>query len=202
MKAIIVAAMIGVASFVGATGTLSWATGASGVDAGGLAIPSGWFCALVWDVNQVGVGQTGFSFNRSTIVSTDKGLVLLDVSTTAAGRVNVSRSGVAWGSSFQNTSIPSPWTTTPVMPPLAATDPNNDYYIVVFNNSDYTKADKVAYKFINDKASPVGANNNLSIAGTTFAAGDWQSVPEPTTLALFGLGAGVLALRSKFRKNV
>lgn len=56
-------------------------------------------------------------------------------------------------------------------------------------------------KTVSDVYSPTIANNAFSGSFTWGQAGNFTAVPEPATMALLGIGAGVMALRRKLRKN-
>lgn len=77
-------------------------------------------------------------------------------------------------------------------------------FVVVFDNANYALAGNVTVSTINTQTlSGTGAKNyattwanwgGAGVAGTYTAL-----VPEPTSMALFGLGIAVLGLRRKFR---
>ena len=78
---------------------------------------------------------------------------------------------------------------------ITDTSKNYDFYFVVFNNSDVTKADEyVMASAVNQAYS--GMDAKYSASGN-FSGATWQSIPEPTSGLLMLLGVAGLALRRR-----
>jgi len=80
-----------------------------------------------------------------------------------------------------------------------------EIFTVVFNNS--TMADADMYLIVDralfpvpDAGSPPGPKSYDPLHGGAPAQDDWQAVPEPSSLALMGLGVAALVAR-RFRKK-
>lgn len=113
------------------------------------------------------------------------------------------------------------WFKNPFVPGIVNANVTDDggksVYGVVFNADDVTSASDLgsathfAYMFgpggadasavpSFDKPTDVFAFDMGGVMGEGSAPGQWQQIPEPGTMALFGLGALVIAVRRKFRK--
>ena len=78
---------------------------------------------------------------------------------------------------------------------ITDTTKNYDFYFVVFNDSDATKATEYAMVSVpNIEYSSLAANYK---AAGDFSGATWQSVPEPTSGLLMLLGMAGLALRRR-----
>lgn len=72
-----------------------------------------------------------------------------------------------------------------------------DYYMIVFNASQVSSA--TGYKMVetSNVGPSIGGSSWLMTTDPNMIAGDWQAIPEPATLALMGIGAGLVALRRR-----
>lgn len=76
-----------------------------------------------------------------------------------------------------------------------------DYYMVVFDSATITVDSTYATsKLLNKYSANDTGNLTLAFSTPTGAASTWEPVPEPTSLALVGLGVVALALRRRFVK--
>jgi hypothetical protein len=76
-----------------------------------------------------------------------------------------------------------------------------DYYMIVFDGNAISGASTYATSvLLNRSASTISGNLGLIFTAATGASSTWTPVPEPTSFALVGLGAVVLALRRRFAK--
>ena len=175
MKKLIIAAAIACAAAISQAATVNW--NISGVKADGGAAPTaGW--AVMAFYTEVGAGSDAI---ESAIAKGKAGDLAFDTASLSVsmskGKV-AARDGNATGTDISK---------------------NYDFYFVVFNNSDATKADKYAMvSALNQEYSSLDAN--YSVAGVFSASTAWvatSSVPEPTSGLLMLLGVAGLALRRK-----
>ena len=78
---------------------------------------------------------------------------------------------------------------------ITDTSKSYDFYFVVFNNADATKADK--YAIASDPVKTYSSLDGKFVASANFSSATWQSVPEPTSGLLMLLGMAGLALRRR-----
>lgn len=76
----------------------------------------------------------------------------------------------------------------------------NVFFITQGGQDYYYQSGTVLY----DKASGNwnGVTSTLTVKDTLGNPTTWTAIPEPTSMALFGLGAAVLGLRRRFKKKV
>ena len=173
MKKLIIAAAIACAAAMSQAATVNW--GISGVKADGGAAPTtGW--AVMAFYTEVGAGSTAI---ENAIKSKRAGDLAFESTTLAvslgSGRVAAHDQAVAG---------------------ITDTTKNYDFYYVVFNDADATKATSYAMVSALDKAYS-GMAAKYSASGN-FSSATWtatSSVPEPTSGLLMLLGVAGLALR-------
>ena len=78
---------------------------------------------------------------------------------------------------------------------ITDTTKNYDFYFVVFNDSDATKATE--YAMVGDLNKEYSGLDGKFTASANFSGATWQSVPEPTSGLLMLLGMAGLALRRR-----
>ena len=90
---------------------------------------------------------------------------------------------------------------------------NGDHFVLrVFNNASIASATAYLDIYLSGTTPySITAVSDLSpadsflvwsaIGKTNGGPNGWQAVPEPTSMALFGIGAGILALRRRFQKK-
>ena len=170
-KLLIAAAMVCAAAFAQAA-TVNW--GISGVkDSSGAAPTAGW--AVMAFYTEVGAGSDAIV---SAIQSKTAGSLAFD---TGSLTVSMSKGKVA-AKDADATGITD-------------TTKNYDFYFVVFNDADATKATEYAMVSDTDRAYS-GMDGKFTAAGN-FSGAAWQSVPEPTSGLLMLLGMAGLALRRR-----
>ena len=175
MKKLLVAAAIACAAAISQAATVNW--GVSGVKAdGGGAPTTGW--AVMAFYTEVGAGSAAI---ESAIKAGTAGSLAFETTTLAnsfgSGKVNAHDATVAG---------------------ITDTSKNYDFYFVVFNDADATKATEYAMVSAPNKAYS-GMDAKFSASGTFAASTPWQtaSVPEPTSGLLMLLGVAGLALRRR-----
>ena len=175
MKKLLVAAAIVCAAALSQAATVNW--GVSGVkDSEGNAPTAGW--AVMAFYTELGAGSTAI---ENAIKAGTAGTLAFDTQA-----LTVSMKKGKYGPADTNVAS------------ITDTSKNYDFYFVVFNNADATKATEYAI---------VSAPNKeySGLAGKFTATGDfstlpaWQtaSVPEPTSGLLMLLGVAGLALRRR-----
>lgn len=174
MRKLLVAAAIACAAAISQAATVNW--GVSGVKADGGAAPTaGW--AVMAFYTEAGAGSSAI---ENAIKAGTAGSLAFDTKALT----------VSFGSGKYG----------PADTDVASIDTSKgyDFYFVVFNNSDATKADKYAMvSALNKEYS--GMAGKFTASGTFAAATPWQtaSVPEPTSGLLMLLGVAGLALRRR-----
>ena len=78
---------------------------------------------------------------------------------------------------------------------ITDTTKNYDFYFVVFNDADATKATE--YAMVSDLNKEYSSLDGKFSAAGNFSGATWQSVPEPTSGLLMLLGVAGLALRRR-----
>jgi hypothetical protein len=170
-KLIIAAAMVCAAAFAQAA-TVNW--GVSNVkNSSGAAPTAGW--AVMAFYTEVGAGSDAIV---SAIQSKSAGALAFDTGSLA---VSLSKGKVS-AKDANATGITD-------------TSKNYDFYFVVLNDSDATKATEYALVSAPNKAYS-GMDAKFKAAGD-FSGATWQSVPEPTSGLLMLLGIAGLALRRR-----
>ena len=177
MKKLIVAAAIACAATMSQAATVNWSI--AGVkDSEGNAPTAGW--AVMAFYTEVGAGSTAIenAIKAGTVSS-------LAFDTEA---ISVSMKKGKYGPADANAAG------------ITDTSKNYDFYFVVFNNADATKATEYVMTSAPNKAYS-GMDGNYSIQGDFSTLPAWQStpssVPEPTSGLLMLLGVAGLALRRK-----
>ena len=180
MKKLIIAAAMICAVVSAQAATVNW--NISGVKADGGGSPTaGW--AVMAFYTEVGAGSSAI---ESAINSKTAGSLTFDASKSLV--VSMSKGKVA----AHDASVAALDTTK-----------NYDFYFVVFNDADATKATKYAMvSALNQEYSSLDAN--YTVTGAFSASTAWTSItppapviPEPTTGLLVLLGVAGLALRRK-----
>ena len=175
-KLIIAAAMVCAAAFAQAA-TVNWAI-SNVKDSAGAAPTAGW--AVMAFYTTVGAGSGAI---ESAIASKEAASLAFESTTLA---VQLSKGKVA---AHDATAA------------ALDTSKNYDFYYVVFNNSDATKADK--YVMVSDPNQAYsGMAGKYTTSGDFSALPAWQDIsapviPEPTTGLLVLLGVAGLALRRR-----
>ena len=175
MKKLIIAAAIACVAAISQAATVNWTI--SGVKADGGAAPTaGW--AVMAFYTEVGAG---FDAIESAIKSKTAGSLAFDSTTLA---VSMSKGKVA-ARDANATGITD-------------TSKNYDFYFVVFDNADATKATEYAVvSSLNKSYSSMDAKFKASGDFSTLPAWQTASVPEPTSGLLMLLGMAGLALRRR-----
>ena len=78
---------------------------------------------------------------------------------------------------------------------ITDTSKNYDFYFVVFNNADATKATE--YAMVSTPNKEYSGMAGKFTVSANFSSATWQSVPEPTSGLLMLLGMAGLALRRR-----
>ncbi len=178
MKKLIIAASLVCAAAFAQAATVNW--GVSGVKADGGAAPTaGW--AVMAFYTEVGAGSSAIeaAINSKTADTLAFESKTLSVAL-GSGRVGAHDKDVAG---------------------ITDTSKKYDFYFVVFNNADATKATMYAMQSaLNKEYSSL--NGNYSVASTFSSSTPWQDIsapviPEPTTGLLVLLGVAGLALRRR-----
>ena len=175
MKKLIVAAAIVCAAALAQAATVNWTI--SGVKADGGGSPTaGW--AVMAFYTEVGAGSDAIV---SAIQSKTAASKAFDTATLA---VSMSKGKVA----AKDADAAG----------ITDTSKNYDFYFVVFNNADATKATMYAIESALDQAYS-GMDAKYAIGGAFSASTPWAStaVPEPTSGLLMLLGMAGLALRRR-----
>ena len=175
MKKLIIAAAIACAAAISQAATVNWTI--SGVkDSAGAAPTAGW--AVMAFYTEVGAGSDAII---SAIQDGKAGTLAFESTTLAVsmskGKVNAHDADVVG---------------------ITDTSKNYDFYYVVFNNADVTKATE--YAMVSDlNLSYSGMDAKFKSSGVFSATTPWQtaSVPEPTSGLLMLLGVAGLALRRR-----
>ena len=175
MKKLLIVASIVCAAAMSQAATVNW--GVSGVKAdGGGAPTSGW--AVMAFYTELGAGSSAI---ESAIAAGTAGTLAFETTTLVnsfgTGKVNAHDKDIAG---------------------ITDTSKNYDFYFVVFNDADATKATDYAMVSAPNKAfSAIDAK--FTASGTFSASTPWQpaGVPEPTSGLLMLLGVAGLALRRR-----
>lgn len=174
MKKLLVAAALACAAAISQAATVNW--GVSNVkNSAGAAPTAGW--AVMAFYTEVGAGSTAI---ESAIKSKTAGSIAFESSTLTvgfgSGKVNAHDANATG---------------------ITDTSKNYDFYFVVFNDADATKATE--YVMVGDANKAYsGMAAKFSVAGN-FSGATWQTaaVPEPTSGLLMLLGVAGLALRRR-----
>ena len=174
MKKLIVAAAVVCAAALAQAATVNWTI--SGVKAEGNTAPTaGW--AVMAFYTEVGAGSDAIV---SAIQSKTAGSLAFD---TASLAVSMSKGKVAAKDA--------------TAAGITDTTKNYDFYFVVFNDADATKATMYAIESALNK-SYSGMDAKYAVGGAFSASTPWTStVPEPTSGLLMLLGMAGLALRRR-----
>lgn len=175
MKKLLVAAAIACAAAISQAATVNWSI--SGVKADGGGSPTaGWAVMAFYTAAGAGSSAIENAIKAGTAASYAFETTTLSVAL-GSGRVTA-HDADATG--------------------ITDTSKNYDFYFVVFNDADATKATEYAIVSDTNKAYS-GMDAKFKGAGTFSASTPWQtaSVPEPTSGLLMLLGVAGLALRRR-----
>jgi hypothetical protein len=183
----------------------SWNTAGSvsvpGVNQLGNTLTDG-YAVFIWSVDGSSIFNGGAPTvaNRLPLDASDR---VLDATSTVAanGRMNSGTRTVTWGAEAYTIANPPPGVdVTPLFPSVGASQ-QLDFYVIVYNNSDMSKATHYQVLSKLNVAGPAAASSAMAVAFGTLTQAGWQPIPEPTTMALTLIGAGALALRRRFSKK-
>jgi len=174
MKKLIIAAAIVCVAAISQAATVNWAI-SNVKNSSGAAPTAGW--AVMAFYTEVGAGSTSI---ESAIASKTAGTLAFETTTLASsfgsGKVNAHDANAT---------------------AITDTSKSYDFYFVVFNDADATKATEYAMVSAPNK-SYSGMDAKFKTSGD-FSGATWQtaSVPEPTSGLLMLLGVAGLALRRR-----
>jgi hypothetical protein len=168
-------------SSMGMAATITWGSADISGSAGAFTYQTGWVVALYEDVDKDGWSSSLINSDGTT---TSDDLWLGTTTTLIAG----GKSGTYWLDTFSA--------------PSGALALSDRVYSVVFNASAIGDATHYQVTTLSGQG-----NSWFELPGTeiddtytTQTVGDWQVVPEPGTMVLFGLGLMAIAAKTRKRK--
>jgi hypothetical protein len=168
-------------SSVGMAATIAWGSADISGSAGALTYQTGWVVALYEDVDKDGWSSSLINSDGTT--NSDD--LWLGVTTT----LDVGgKAGTAWLSNFDFTSDDL--------------DFSDRVYSVVFNSAVIGDATHYQITSLSNQGNAWFElpDTEIDDTYTTQTVGDWQAVPEPGTMVLFGLGMMAIAAKTRKRK--
>ena len=174
MKKLIIAAAIACAAAISQAATVNW-TISNVKDPSGAAPTAGW--AVMAFYTEVDAGSAAI---EAAIASKTAGSLAFDTQ-----ELKVSMSKGKYGPADV------------AVAGITDTSKNYDFYFVVFNDADATKATE--YAMVSDLNKEYSGMAGKFTAAANFSGASWQtaSVPEPTSGLLMLLGVAGLALRRR-----
>jgi hypothetical protein len=181
--------------------TFQWSIGSVGVNVVGYdgnALPIGSTVMIFWDKDLGGLNLLTAA-NKATWASSPGAILDQTMLTTASSGLLFpikQNTGITW-----NTSGDTVWNST-LLP--GQSSGSQTFYALIIDSSSVATANHYFLTTGVTVTAPTSAIGALSVTfGTRVptAGNQWTTIPEPATMALFGVGLVVLGLRRRFMKK-